>query len=226
VASTSVHIAVVNESTVLTDVDVANYVVAQQYQVSYHFKPHWGPTAVMTEVAAGSVPASSWQLVFLDDSDQAGALGYHDLTSSGLPLGKVFAKTDLQNGYKWSITASHECLEMLGDPWVDAAVQVGKQTFYALEVCDACEADSLGYETHGVWVSDFVLPPWFSGEPGPYDYKGHISSARQLLPGGYIGEWTPSTGWTQKTADTAAPASRRLELRQRKHSGELKRSTR
>jgi hypothetical protein len=42
-------------------------------------------------VAEGSQPASgSWWLVMLDDSDQAGALGYHDLTSDGLPLGNIF----------------------------------------------------------------------------------------------------------------------------------------
>jgi hypothetical protein len=31
-----------------------------------------------------------WWLVFLDNSDQAGALAYHDLTNEGLPLSKVF----------------------------------------------------------------------------------------------------------------------------------------
>ena len=32
-------------------------------------------------------------MLVLDTSDQAGALGYHDVTPQGLPLGKVFAKT-------------------------------------------------------------------------------------------------------------------------------------
>ena len=31
--------------------------------------------------------------MFLDNSDQAGALAYHDLTNEGLPLSKVFVKT-------------------------------------------------------------------------------------------------------------------------------------
>jgi len=50
--------------------------------------------------------------VILDDSDQAGALGYHDLTSDGLPIGKVFAASDLKAGTSWTVTASHELLEM------------------------------------------------------------------------------------------------------------------
>jgi hypothetical protein len=43
--------------------------------------------------AALELPApDSWWLVFLDNSDQAGALAYHDLTNEGLPLSKVFVK--------------------------------------------------------------------------------------------------------------------------------------
>ena len=32
-------------------------------------------------------------MVFLDNSDQAGALAYHDLTDEGWPISKVFVKT-------------------------------------------------------------------------------------------------------------------------------------
>ncbi|UIF89492.1 hypothetical protein KAF44_29135 (plasmid) [Cupriavidus necator] len=46
----------------------------------------------------------TWWLVILDDSDQANAYGYHDVTNDGLPLGKVFAKADMLNNKKWTIT--------------------------------------------------------------------------------------------------------------------------
>lgn len=214
-------INIVNESSVLSDADVATAVAALQKQVSIDFKPHWGQSAKL--VIADSVKSINWGLVLLDDSDQAGALGYHDLTAGGYPLGKVFAKTDLDYGYNWTITTSHELLEMLADPWIDRTVQVGSSTFYALEVADACEADMYGYDIDGVAVSDFVFPHWFSGAVhGHCDFKGHISNPHQLLSGGYIGVWTPSTGWTQKFAD-GAPQSRRLRLRQKKT---LYRSTR
>ena len=58
----------------------------------------------------------------LDDSDQASALGYHDMTSEGLPLGKVFGTTNLKFGTNWTVTASHELLEMLGDPSINLTV--------------------------------------------------------------------------------------------------------
>ena len=60
----------------------------------------------------------------MDDSDQAGALGYHDLTSAGLPMGKVFARTDLQNNLSWTVTVSHELLEILGDPMINTHLSV------------------------------------------------------------------------------------------------------
>jgi len=74
-------------------------------------------------VPQGDSPAAgSWWLVSLDDSDQASALGYHDMTSEGLPLGKVFGTTNLKFGTNWTVTASHELLEMLGDPSINLTV--------------------------------------------------------------------------------------------------------
>jgi hypothetical protein len=43
----------------------------------------------------------------------------HDTTPDGLPLGKVFAGTDKAFGTQWTVTASHELLEMLGDPAIN-----------------------------------------------------------------------------------------------------------
>jgi hypothetical protein len=36
------------------------------------------------------VPPKTWLIGVFDNSDQAGVLGYHDLTEDGLPLAKVF----------------------------------------------------------------------------------------------------------------------------------------
>ncbi len=38
---------------------------------------------------------SDWQFIYLDDADQAGALGYHDLTDNGQPISKVFVRTTI-----------------------------------------------------------------------------------------------------------------------------------
>jgi hypothetical protein len=159
-----VLIAVLNRSTVLTDDQLQPVMAALQTQVRRDWAPVWGSDADLSFVPAGAQPAAgSWWLVILDDSNQAGALGYHDLTTEGLPLGKVFAHSDLTAGLQWSVTASHELLEMLGDPDINLTAFVqpdaSSGTLYAYEVCDACEADQYGYAIDSVTVSDFVYPP-------------------------------------------------------------------
>ena len=139
-----------------------------------------------------------------------GSLGYHDLTPNSLPLGKVFAGTDKQGGYQWTVTASHEILEMLVDPDINLCASVtnadGTLRLYAYEVADACEADQYGYLINGILVSDFVYPAWFESFRQPnstqFDYQSKITAAIQLLPGGYIGIYDTSStsGWTQLTA--------------------------
>jgi hypothetical protein len=121
----NIKVAVINASTVLKDGEVSAAVPALQAQVHSDFAPIWGIDADLTFVPGGSHPApGSWWLTILDNSDVAGALGYHDVTNAGLPLGKVFAGTDKQYGLSWTVTASHELLEMLGDPEINLTVFV------------------------------------------------------------------------------------------------------
>lgn len=207
-----IQISVINASTVVTDDDVRPVVDALQTQVTNDFLPAWGVDAKLTFIPTASAPPpGSWWLSILDDSDQAGALGYHDLTPDGLPLGKVFAATDLKYGNKWSVTASHELLEMLADPNINLTVFVQKdQTtgiLYAYEVCDACEADGLGYAINSVQVSDFVYPSWFEDfraeGSAQFDQTNQIRKPLQLLAGGYIGVFdvNSGSGWQQITTE-------------------------
>ncbi len=198
-----IKIAVTNESSAMTDTQIAPIVAALQKQVSRDFAPLWGIDAQVQLYAKGAQPLDAWWLACFDTSDQAGALGYHDVTPSGLPLGKAFVGTDLQYGYSPSVTLSHELLEMLADPEIDTVIQVGASTFYAYENCDAVETDNLGYLIDGILVSDFVTPAWFRHWQGQtrFDFRGLVKKPLQLLRGGYIGIWTPHGGWTQKTAE-------------------------
>ena len=81
------QIAVINESTAVADVDVQNMLPAFTQQWNADLKPIWGvDDATFTFVPKGQQPASgSWWMVFLDDSDQAGALAYHDRSKSPDP---------------------------------------------------------------------------------------------------------------------------------------------
>lgn len=211
----TIQISVINESTVLADTDVAPVVAALQKQVTNDFRPIWGVDAELTIVPKGTQPASgSWWLVLLDDSDQANALGYHDLTTEGLPIGKVFAASDLKAGTSWTVTASHELLEMLGDPNINLTVFVQNNNtagvLYAYEVCDACEDDSLGYQIDNILLSDFVYPSWFESFRAEgstqFDRMNKIQNPFQLLVNGYIGVFNVSSGsgWQQQTAEKRA----------------------
>jgi hypothetical protein len=207
-----IQISVINASTVVTDDDVRPVVDALQKQVTNDFLPAWGVGAQLTFVPTGNAPTpGTWWLSILDDSDQAGALGYHDITPDGLPLGKVFAGTDLKYGTQWSVTASHELLEMLGDPNINLTVFVQNDQstgiLYAYEVCDACEADNVAYQIGNVLVSDFVFPSWFeSFRPmgsTQFDQTKQIQNPLQLLAGGHIGVFdvNSGSGWQQQTAE-------------------------
>ena|SRR5713226_3199460 len=95
----NIRVAVWNQSTVLKDADVRAAIPALQTQVHRDFAPVWGIDADLAFVPKAQHPtAGSWWLVVADNSDVAGALGYHELTQEGLPLGFVFAGTDQQHG--------------------------------------------------------------------------------------------------------------------------------
>ena len=219
------QISVINESTVLTDAEVTPVVIALQQQVTNDFRPIWGIDAELKMVPQNTpAPPGTWWLVILDDSDQAGALGYHDLTPDGLPMGKVFAASDLKAGTSWSVTASHELLEMLADPNINLTVFVQNEntagTLFAYEVCDACEDDRFAYKVNDVLVSDFVYPAWFESFRAQgstqFDRGNQIKDPLALLAGGYIGVFSVSdgTGWQQVTAEKIP-----LNLRHRGHVG-------
>jgi hypothetical protein len=208
-----IKISIINASKTLGDKEVAAAVPALQKQVTNHFAPAWGVDADLDFVASGKKPAPGhWWLVVLDDSDDAGALGYHDVTPEGLPLGKIFAGTDKLYGNSWTVTASHELLEMLGDPAINlnalsmTEFNVNQPVIgrlWAYEVCDPCEADEDGYKIDGVLVSDFVLPSWFEGFRKPkstqFDYRNLIKAPFELRAGGYasVYDMTSGTGWQQ-----------------------------
>jgi len=206
----AINISVFNQSTVVSDGDVSNVVNALQKQVDKDFGPAWGVSVQLTFVPQNQKPNPQyWWLVVLDNSDQAGALGYHDLTPAGLPIGKVFAASDLQYKTSWSVTMSHELLEMLADPNINLTVfdegPIGAR-LYAYEVCDPCEDDSFGYKIDGILVSDFVLPAWFESFRKPnstdFDFQKHVTAPLQLLNNGYISvnDLASGLGWLSMSA--------------------------
>lgn len=209
------QITIKNFSTVCSDAEVRAWVAALCVQVSRDFSPAWGIDARLRFAATTEkLLPNEWLLGIYDDADQAGALGYHDVQANGTPLGKVFAKTTLEDGGLVSVTTSHELLEMLVDPEINGcSLDEALGRIWATEVCDAVEADGLGYPINGVLVSDFVLPNFFTRNAtgAPLSFGGHVTRPFSLAPGGYLSYLdlgNEAAGWQQIFADAANPAKR------------------
>jgi hypothetical protein len=98
-----------------------------------------------------------WDQIDVDD-----ALGYHEKNARGIPFGIVFVQLSDQLDEPWSVTFSHDALELIGDPEVNllaAGPHPGdkrKQVFHWYEMCDAVQNER--YAMDGVDVSNFLLP--------------------------------------------------------------------
>ena len=208
------QIAVINESTVITPDAVNSMIPAFSEQWNNELNAIWGVgPAQFAFVDQGTTPpAGSWWVVFLDDSDQAQALAYHDLTDQGLPISKVFVKTILADNASVSVGATHEICEMAVDPWLNSAYQDLQGIFWAGEICDPVEDPQYAYETGGVLVTDFVTPNWFGHKnaQGDVDYRKQAQTPFQVLTGGYAQKWDPQQGWQQITG-MKAQRSRRAQ---------------
>ncbi len=162
-------------------------------QVLEHWAPAWGTTATVRATSSGPARPEEFALLLRKSLTVADALGYHERD-----VAYVSPQLCAQDGASWTSCASHEILEMLGDPLLRRMVQAPDGDLWALEVCDACEAET--YSIDGVVVSDFCLPAYFEPQDNVverYDYLGRCSLPYAITPGGYGQTFDPKTGWTQ-----------------------------
>jgi hypothetical protein len=188
-----IKIAVINktEKKPIPARDLAKVVAALQKQVERDFAPVWRIEAHLSLLREGeALPHDAWWLALLDTSDRADDLGYHDLTGTGLPLGKAFVATAEDDDMPWSVVLSHELLEMLIDPYINLSAFVRDSRsglLYGYEVCDPVRSDS--YRIDGVEVSNFVYPDWFlppqMRPDAQLDHLEKIKKPLQIRPGGY-----------------------------------------
>jgi hypothetical protein len=201
----NIVVSVINHSEgVVTDDACRALVAALQVQVSRDFAPVWGVDATLTFVPNDAKPEpGTWWLTILKNSDRGGALGYHDLTPDGLPIAKSFAGDDKEWGHLWTVTASHELLEMLADPHVNLTVFIhptqDDRKLYTYEICDPCQDDQFAYEIGDVKVCDFVYPVYFQSIPQPantqFDHLRRIQKpVPALLEFGYINAFDLNSG--------------------------------
>lgn len=192
-------ITVVNRSSLMSSPDVQLAVRAVAWQLRYQAAPAWGktPLPVVYSPTEQTAPPGSWVIGIFDDSDQAGALGWHDIARGDIVFGRVFVRPVLTHGGN-ALTAplsvasvlSHEVLETFCDPYCNLYADADGTRSIAVEVGDPVEGDSYVIPVSGtpVQVSNFVLPRWFDpvATVGPFDQMGKLTRPFSMTPGGYL----------------------------------------
>lgn len=207
-------VVVVNETTLLSEVNAWTIAWALKYQVRWQFGPFWQiHSDVKYLPKGGTVPKNACILHLLDSIDEPGALGYHDEDGNEIPYGRVGVKTSQDAGVAPSECSAHECMELLADLHVNLTAFDSKSSrLYPVEVCDAAEGgaydlgDPYGRKT-GILVSNFVLPRWFDNNThsdAACDYRGMCKGPFSLGRGGYVSYSTtlPPT-WQQEFGEHA-----------------------
>jgi hypothetical protein len=188
------YVALTSETDKLGFDELARVASALQKQATRDFQPIWGVPAVVSAFATlEDVPIGYWPVIVKTDVGIAGVAGIH-LDSEGQPYSLV----ELSN--QWSLTASHECLEMLADPFGNRlvagdSIKKGQgRVEYLVEVSDPSEAAEFAYKVNDVLVSDFYTPRYFDPVTSPgvqYSFTGAIREPRQILRDGYLSWHNP-----------------------------------
>jgi hypothetical protein len=163
-------IAVLNQSTLVSNDDVATMTRAIATQVRLDAAPLWdrSAAAVIYYTQAAAVPPGAHVITVVDTiQDQPqGVLGFHTEDKGGRLWGVVAVKPELDAHAKvltgdWSVSSvlSHEVLELFIDPNCNLWATNDAGRVYSFEVCDPVEAPT--YAVGGVSVSNFVTPAWF-----------------------------------------------------------------
>jgi len=206
------HVALVTEELNVPVRQLTRVAAALQKQVTRDFAPIWEIKAhVNAFTSLDDVPSDYWPVIVVEDVK--GAAGVHE-DQDGQPFALV------EFGQDWSLTASHETLEMLGDPFGRRLVagqspRPGQgRVQFLVEVCDPSEAAEFGYTVNGIPVSDFYTPNFFDPEAAAgvrYSFTGAIKAPRQVLRGGYLSWHDPvSDHWFQQVFFGHSPEFRDL----------------
>jgi hypothetical protein len=233
-------ISIVNHSKKIADENLQFVIRAINRQVREDFEPYWslGATLRLEGKSAEqpdklSLPDMRGDAILYlwDDVDVDNALGYHDANARGIPFGFVFTELAEKLGENWTVTMSHEALELIADPLVNLLVagphpQEDRVVFHWYEMSDAVQAET--YKCDGIEVSNFVLPLYFTPdtEPGSRnDYLGRAHGGKTLAsfginPGGYIGFFDPKLGKHVTFANANdAVAKKRLDIKKQQTAG-------
>ena len=204
------QVALVSETPKIHYSELARVGAALQKQMSRDFGPIWDVDSTVDAFdKLEDVPLGYWPMIVRDKISYAAA-GIH-LDTDNQPMALItYSPT-------WSLTASHEALEMLADPFGNRLIagdspkpKQGRVEFL-VEVSDPSEAEEFGYKVNGILVSDFYTPSYFDPIEASgvrYSFTGAIKKPRQVLKGGYLSWHDPvSDHWWQEMFLTGAKSS-------------------
>ena len=194
------QVAVVSELEQVSHSRLTRVCAALQKQAVRDFGPIWEvQTTVDPFVSLDDVPLGYWPIIIRDDIG-VNAAGIH-LDKDGQPFSLVEFSED------WSITASHELLEMLADPFGNRLIAGNSpkkgqgRVEFLVEVCDPCEGADYAYTVNGIPVSDFYTPHFFDPVTAVgvrYSFHGKLTRPHEVLRGGYLSWHDPETDhWWQ-----------------------------
>lgn len=235
-------ISIVNLTEAIKDEFLQLVIRAINRQIAEDFEPYWSFGAKLRlEGSAGKIPNKDSPselrgdaiLYLWNQADVEDALGYHDCNAKGIPYGFVFTDLSKKLGENWTVTLSHEALELVGDAQNNLLAQgphpghPGREVFHWFEMCDAVQAQT--YKIDNVEVSNFVLPLYFTPgeqEGGRNDFLGRLAKDGSALasfcvsPGGYIGFYDPVTRQhEQYSAPEDKVAAKRRKIKSKVNSG-------
>ena len=217
-------------------------------QIADDFQPYWGfgatlrlvgtPRAKLRKVDLRDMRGDAILYVY-DEVRASDADGFHMSWFRGVPYGVVYVTLADRMSEDWTVTLSHEALELIADPETNLLVQAPgprrrRNVYYWYEVCDPVQNES--YLVDGERVSNFVLPAYFTaGEEvnGRNDFLGTRTGGRMLRsfgvnPGGYLGYYDPHarrTAYVIAPDDPVAAARRSLKARLKTGRGTRRRAS-
>jgi hypothetical protein len=220
----SAHVALVSETPNINFQHLAPVAAAIQKQVTRDFGPLWQVNATVDAFdSLESVPVDYWPVIVRDDINEPGAAGFHTDDQ-----GQPFSLVQFDSG--WALTASHEALEMLADPFGNRTIAGDpppqlediaqapslERVVYLVEVCDPCER--ITYKVNGQHLSDFITPHYYDPDAGPhvrYSFRGQIDAPHTVLDGGYVSFGNPADNhWYQIIVEQGEPQLRDLGVLQ------------
>lgn len=185
-------IALINQSSAISDAEVANIAEACNLQLKNEVAKAWDLKHPLEVVFTKKADKTHYPFFFVDDIPEApGALAYHFVQDNGVPAGKIGVKTTEKAGESVASATSHEAIELQCDIFCASwsfSDRLG--CLVATEACDPVQNDTYEIKVKDgsqIEVSNFVTPYYFTENAlgNPVDHLGKLKQTFDISPGGY-----------------------------------------